>query len=87
MKKKLYENSQSKQLLDPYHVFRVHLGSILISKVVLNAQSVPLVTFNQNQSKKNVMRYQLEKLSLKVVQPLSSYHKDLKLMHPNLLDL
>jgi hypothetical protein len=60
MKKKLYENSQSKQLLDPYHVFHVHQESILISKAVLNVQTVPLVTFNQNQSNKNVTRYQLE---------------------------
>ena len=49
-------------LLDQYHVFRVHLGSILMSKGVLNAQTVPLVTFNQSQNKKNVARYQPEEL-------------------------
>jgi hypothetical protein len=47
-------------LLDPYHVFHVHQGSILMLKAVLNVQTVPLVTFNQNQSNKNVTRYQLE---------------------------
>ena len=40
-------------LLDQYHVFHVHQGSILISKVVLNVQTAPLVTFNQSQNKKN----------------------------------
>ena len=47
-------------LLDQYHVFHVHQGSFLISKAVLNVQTVPLVTFNQNQDKKNVKRYQPE---------------------------
>ena len=74
-------------LLDQYHVFHAHQGSILISKVVLNVNIVLVVTFNPNQNRQNVMRCQLEQLSLKVDQPLSSYHKDLKLMHPNLLDL
>ena len=49
-------------LLDQYHVFHVHQGSFLISKAVLNVQTVPLVTFNQNQDKKNVKRYQQEEL-------------------------
>ena len=49
-------------LLDQYHVFHVHQGSILISKVVLNVQTAPLVTFNQSQNKKNVARYQPEEL-------------------------
>ncbi|MEK9698106.1 MAG: hypothetical protein VW270_20215, partial [Candidatus Poseidoniales archaeon] len=47
-------------LLDQYHVFHVHQGSILISKVVLNVQTAPLVTFNPNQNRQNVRRCQLE---------------------------